>query len=122
MIPLIGTRPVSVLRRGAPSLDPEGRRVQAATTTIAIIATVQPVSARAARWLPDGVRVEDTIALASYSEVRGYDETTGADADDLVIPGLSGVYSVLTATHSAAFGGQPGHWMIHATRRQPRQP
>lgn len=120
MIPLLGARTVTLRRFPAPTLDAEGRRVPGAAVVSSIRATVQAASERAMQWLPDGARIEDTIEVVTYDEIRPAVEGA-TDADVLDVAGL-GQFTVLRVARSSPFAGQPQHWRAWATRRQARRP
>jgi hypothetical protein len=119
MIPLLGARTCTLHRFGPPTLDAEGRAVRPASSPLPIIATVQPASSRVAQWLPDGIRLDDTIEVVAYVEIRA--ATEGQYADRLDVPGL-GHFDCIRVTRSSAFAGQPQHWRAWAVRVGSRRP
>lgn len=119
MIPLLGARACSVLRYAAPTLDGEGRAVRPAPSILGIVATVQPASSRVAQWLPDGIRLDDTVEVVAYSELRA--ATEGQYADRLDVPGV-GTFDLIRVTRSSPFAGQPEHWRAVGVRVGSRRP
>lgn len=82
----LGVRPVTVTRRGAPTVT-KGRVTPATPTTHSINANVQPLSGSELLRLPEGLRTRETVALWTDGDLRTADESAGVLADTVTVSG-----------------------------------
>jgi hypothetical protein len=74
-------------RNAAGGSYPGGRWSGVGTSDEDILASVQPVSGRDLLRLPEGLRTRDTLAIITDDDLRTANETSGVEADRLVVNG-----------------------------------
>lgn len=101
----------TVTRRAAESDDGHGRAVAGATSTLSIVASVQPMSGRDLQALPEGQRADETVVIYTTTFLTTRSETNAPDT--LVIGGNT--YEVFRVETWVAFGRT--HYRAYAARR-----
>jgi hypothetical protein len=99
----LGTGGHTIIRRTFGALDSAGRETPATTTSVAITASIQPMSGTDLERLPEGSLATDFIVVFSPSLLITADTTTGRDADVIVYRGEE--YEVVSVEPWVEIGG-----------------
>lgn len=103
----LSTGTYTVTRR-APDTRVQGRTVEGSESTFSIVASVQPVSGRELRDLPEGERGDETIVIYTVTEVR-----SGANPDEIEVDGSR--FVIVKCERWKSFGAQ--HFRAYAARK-----
>jgi hypothetical protein len=101
----------TVTRRAAETDDTHGRRVAGATSTLSIVASIQPMSGRDLQGLPEGQRSDENVTIYTTTFLTTRSPT---NAPDLVTFGGE-PYEVFRVETWVAFGRT--HYRAYAARR-----
>jgi hypothetical protein len=86
---ILGLESVTLNRRAAGTRGSNGRYVEGALTSSTIRASVQPMTDRDLRTLPEGERHLDQKKVYTESEIRTASQHDGTTADQLVVGGVT---------------------------------
>lgn len=92
-----------VTRYEPSSYDDNGRLVEGASSTLQVVASVQPISGRELLRLDEGLRTKEPLAIWSTTALRTADAQAGTRADRLTVGGLT--YEVQLVEDWSASGG-----------------
>jgi ribosomal protein S2 len=86
---ILGLESVTLRRYAAGTRDSNGRFTPGALTTSTIQASVQPMTDRDLRTLPEGERQLDQKKVYTTTEIRTGSQHDGTTADQLVVGGVT---------------------------------
>ncbi len=82
-------KPYTITRIAASAYDSHGRAVAGGTSTLAMVASVQPVTGRDLQRMPEGLRTRELVKLYTTTQLRTADEGAGTVADRFAYRGAT---------------------------------